>query len=265
MLSVRGKSTGFDRAVYDGFNAALKRRGKAPFEFLNVDAIFEEVRREAKEYGDIVWKRLEAESIVGGREDFEAIGSGSTQARERFARTWLKYKGRDAADAGIDPRWSDGLSRMAEHAKAQGFGGIVLIIDEFLLWLAEKSGQEFVQEINNLNVIVDHNTGQRPAPIFVFVARQRNLQEFFPDLVDESKIHEHLDHHAKRFEVTKLQDVELRHIVRGPGSGQLAGRATPEGAACAACRRRHRLPARRLSVSPCIDRDARGCDVADAA
>ena len=215
MLSVRGKSTGFDRAVYEGFNAALKRRSKAPFEFLNVDAIFEEVRREAKEYGDIVWKRLEAESIVGGREDFEAIASGSTQARERFARTWLKYKGRDAADAGIDPRWSDGLSRMAEHAKAQGFGGIVLMIDEFLLWLAEKSGQEFVQEINNLNVIVDHNTGQRPAPIFVFVARQRNLQEFFPDLVDESKIHEHLDHHAKRFEVTKLQDVELRHIVRG--------------------------------------------------
>jgi hypothetical protein len=49
----------------------------------------------------------------------------------------------------------------------------------------------------------------------VFVARQRDLKEFFPDLVDESKIHEHLDHHSKRFEVTKLQDVELRHIVRG--------------------------------------------------
>jgi hypothetical protein len=215
MLSVRGKNTGFDRAVYEGFNAALKRRGKAPFEFLNVDSIFDEVRREAKEYGDIVWKRLEAESIVGGREDFEAIATGSAQARERFVRTWLEYKGRDPSDAGIDPRWSEGLARMAGHAKDQGFGGIVLMIDEFLLWLAEKSGQEFVAEINSLNVIVDHNTGQRPAPIFVFVARQRNLQEFFPDLVDESKIHEHLDHHAKRFEVTKLQDVELRHIVRG--------------------------------------------------
>jgi hypothetical protein len=215
MLSVRGKSTGFDRAVYEGFNAALKRRGKAPFEFLNVDAIFEEVRREASVYGDVVWKRLETDGIVGGREDFEALAAGSMQAKERFARAWLKYKGRDASDAGIDPRWSEGLKRMAEHAKAQGFGGIVLMIDEFLLWLAEKSGQEFVAEINNLNVIVDHNTGQRPAPIFVFVARQRNLQEFFPDLVDESKIHEHLDHHAKRFEITKLQDVELRHIVRG--------------------------------------------------
>ena len=215
MLSVRGRTTGLDRAIYYAFNEALKRRGKAAFEFLNVDAMFDEVRREAEEYGDIVWKRLETAGIVGGRDDFESLASGSAKARERFARAWLEYKGRDASQAGIDPRWSEGLKRMGEHAKAQGFGGIVLMVDEFLLWLAEKSGQEFVCEINNLNVIVDHNTGQRPAPVFVFVARQRNLQEFFPDLVDESKIHEHLDHHAKRFEVTKLQDVELRHIVRG--------------------------------------------------
>ena len=215
MLSVRGRTTGLDRAVYDAFNEALKRRGKAPFEFLNVDAVFDQVRREAEEYGDVVWKRLQQGGIVGGREDFEGLAKGSARARERFARAWLTYKGQDAAQAGIDPRWSEGLKRMGAHAKAQGFGGIVLMIDEFLLWLAEKTGQEFVREINDLNVIVDHNTGQRPAPIFVFVARQRNLQEFFPDLVDESKIHEHIDHHAKRFELTKLQDVELRHIVRG--------------------------------------------------
>lgn len=215
MLSIRGRTTGLDRAIYDGLNQALKRRGKAPFEFLNVDAIFAEVRREVQDYGDIVWKRLETAGIVGGREDFEAIAGGTPQARERFARSWLEHKGRSASDAGIDPRWSDGLKRMGEHARAQGFGGIVIVLDEFLLWLAEKSGQEFIQEINNLNVIVDHNTGQRPAPIFVFVARQRNLKEFFPDLVDESKIHEHLDHHSKRFEVTTLNDVELRHIVKG--------------------------------------------------
>ncbi|MDC0721695.1 DUF6079 family protein [Nannocystis bainbridge] len=215
MLSVRGRTTSLDRAVYEGFNQALKRRGMAPFNFLNVDTIFEEVRREAQEYGDIVWKRLETASIIGGREDFEALAAGSPAGRERFALAWIKHKGRDPASAGIDPRWSDGLRRMTEHARAQGFGGVVLMLDEFLLWLAEKSGQEFVQEINNLNVIVDHNTGQRPAPMFVFVARQRKLSEFFPDLVDESKIHEHLDHHAKRFEVTELRDVELRHIVKG--------------------------------------------------
>ncbi len=215
MLSVRGKSTGLDRVIYEGVNEALKKRGKLPFEFLNVEGIFEEVRREAQEYGDVVWKRLELAQILGGREDFERIAAGSARGRESFARAWLEYKGRNPSEAGIDPRWSEGLKRLAEHARSQGFGGIVLMIDEFLLWLAEKSAAEFAVEINNLNVIVDHNTGQRALPLFVFVARQRNLTEFFPDLVDEAKIHEHLDHHAKRFEETRLQDVELRHIVKG--------------------------------------------------
>ena len=215
MLSVRGKDTSLDRAVYEAFNAALKRRGKAAFEFLNVDGLLDEIRREAAEYGDLVWARLSQANILGSRAEFESIVAGSPKGRERLARAWIAFKGRDVAQAGIDPRWTEGIRRMGAHAKEQGFGGIVLMIDEFLLWLAEKSGQEFVREINDLNVIVDHNTGQRPAPVFVFVARQRNLQEFFPDLVDESKIHEHIDHHAKRFELTRLQDVELRHIVKG--------------------------------------------------
>ena len=57
------------------------------------------------------------------------------------------------------------------------------MLDEFLLWLAEKERAEFIQAINNLNLIVDHTSGQRSVPIFAFVARQRNLQEFFPDKV----------------------------------------------------------------------------------
>lgn len=215
MLSVRGKDTSLDRAIYEAFNAALKQRNKAPFEFLNVDGVLDEIRREAIEYGDVVWARLAQANILGSRADFDDIVAGGPKGRERLARAWLTFKGRQIAQAGIDPRWTEGIRRMGTHAKEQGFGGIVLMIDEFLLWLAEKTGQEFVREINDLNVIVDHTTGQRPAPVFVFVARQRNLQEFFPDLVDESKIHEHIDHHAKRFELTRLQDVELRHIVKG--------------------------------------------------
>jgi hypothetical protein len=215
MLSVKGKATGLDRAVYDRFNETLRKHAKAPFEFLNVGGILEEVRKEAADYGDMVWKRLETERIVGSRDEFEAIAKGTASAREHLARAWLQYKGRDPNTAGIDPRWSEGLRRMGEHAKAQGFNGIVLLIDELLLWLSEKSGQEFAKEINDLNVIVDHSTGQRPAPIFVLAAVQRDLRDFFPDLVDESQIREHLDHHKERFSpYIMLEDVELRHIVR---------------------------------------------------
>jgi hypothetical protein len=214
MLSVKGKGTGLDRAIYDGFNDALRRRGKAPFEFLHVDGVLDEARREAQQYGDVFWKNLANASVVSGKEDFDALARASLKQRESLARAYLAYKGREVASAGIDPKWSEGLRRMAEHAKAQGFGGVVLLIDEFLLWLGEKSGQEFVEAINDLNVIVDHNTGQRAVPVFVFVARQRKISEFFPDLVDESKIHEQIDHHSKRFETTNLEDIELRHIVK---------------------------------------------------
>ncbi|MCA9674841.1 MAG: hypothetical protein KC464_07370 [Myxococcales bacterium] len=214
MLSVKGRGTGFDRAVYDGFNEALRRRGKATFEFLNVEGVLDEARREAQQYGDVFWKNLANAGQIADRESFEAMAAASLKQRESLARGYLQFKGRDPASAGVDPRWSEGLRRMAEHAKAQGFGGVVLLVDEFLLWLGEKSGQEFVEAINDLNVIVDHNTGQRDVPMFVFVARQKDIREFFPDLVDESKIHEQLDHHAQRFEITKLQDIELRHIVK---------------------------------------------------
>ncbi|MBI2893932.1 MAG: hypothetical protein HYY06_10300 [Deltaproteobacteria bacterium] len=215
MLSVKGKGTGLDRAVYDGFNQALRRRGKEPFEFLHVEGVLDEARREADLYGDAFWKGLADARVVGSRAEFEDAASASLRQRETLARAYLSHKGRDVASAGIDPNWSEGLHRLTKHAKDQGFGGVVLMIDELLLWLSEKSKEEFAREINDLAVLVDHNTGQRAVPLFVFVARQRNIKDFFPDLVDESRIHEHLEHHLKRFDETRLQDMELRHVVKG--------------------------------------------------
>ena len=215
MLSVRGRETGLDRAVYEATSAALERRGKEPFNFVNAEGVIAEARKEAQEYGDAFWKKLRDAGIVGGPEDFEDMATGEPEDRELLAREYLRFKGRDADSAGIDPNWAQGLRSLTDHVKAQGFGGLVLLVDEFLLWLGEKSGQEFVREINDLNLIVDHATGKRELPVFVFVARQRNIREFFPDLVSEDRIHERLEHHAKRFEETRLQDVELRHIVKG--------------------------------------------------
>ena len=216
LLSARGRTTTLDRIIYDGFNQALRRRGKAPFVFLDIDPLIEEARRDAQEFGDVVWTRLRSAGVVNDAAELDTLARDTHQGRrERFARAYLTYKKRDAERAGVDPRWTVGMHRLAAHAKEQGFGGVVLLLDEFLLWLAEKSGQEFVTEINNLNLIVDHSTGERAVPLFAFVARQRNLKEFFPDLMDEAKIHDHLDHHAERFRATTLDDVELRHIVKG--------------------------------------------------
>ena len=277
MLSVRGRETSFDRAVYEGFNAALKRRKKAPFRFVNVEAIFNEVRLEADEYGDIVWKRLETAGIVGSREEFEEITESSEEDREQFALAWLKYKKRDAADAGIDRRWTEGLARMGEHARAQGYGGIVLMIDEFL----PVAGREVGARVHPRDQLAERGGGpyHRPAAgthLSCLWRGSATSRSSSPTLMDESKIHEHLDHHAKRFEITKLQDVELRHIVKG----RVLRPRHPEQveAVVASLRERHEkvLPAllvsgghrvhpRRVPVPPGAHRDAGGRHLAHAA
>ncbi len=215
LTTTGGQGSGFDRAVYEAANAALQHRGKAPFEFLNVEGVLSEARREAELFGTQFWKRLEEAGIVGSRDEFEAMAVGAADEREALARALLQWKGRDATTAGVDPSWAVGLRKLCEHVKAQGFGGLVLLVDEFLLWLREKSGPEFERAINQLTVMVDHADGARAVPLFTFVARQRNIEEFFPDLVEERQLHEHLGHHAKRFELTELEDVELRHVCRG--------------------------------------------------
>lgn len=215
MLTADQTDAGFDRAVYQAFNRALSRHGKPLFEFVDVDGILAEARHEANLYGDSFWKNLENASIVGSKAEFEAIAGGDLEEREDFARAFLAWKKRDAASAGLNPNWADGLVRVAQHAKDHGFGGIVFLVDELLLWLSAKSGPEFKRAINQLNVMVDHTSGRRALPLFAFVARQRNISEFFPDLVQEDELHQHLDYNAKRFHVTTLGDVELRHICRG--------------------------------------------------
>lgn len=202
----------FDRMLYDAANVALRRDGKQAFEFLHVDGVLDEMRREAEVYKDAFWGQLEDAGIVGSQADFDELARGSLQEREDLVRPYLEFKGRDTASAGVDPNWGKGLDALAEHVKAQGFGGLVFMVDEMLLWLGEKDRPGFTKAINDLNTIVDHPGGARAVPVYVFLARQRRLREFFPDMVDDEAMEAHLDHHSKRFEQTTLQDVELRHI-----------------------------------------------------
>jgi hypothetical protein len=213
MLSARGNDA-LDRAVYEAFSDTLKRRGKAPFEYLHVEGILEEMRQEAEQYGDTFWQLLSQHGLLGSREDFDELAGGDLETREGLARGYLEFKKRDAASAGLNPNWAEGLQRMMRHARDQGFGGVVFFLDELLLWLSERRAEEFKRAINQLNTMVDHADGRRVLPLCVFVARQRNIKEFFPNLAHEDELHQHLDHHAKRFNLTTLADVELRHICK---------------------------------------------------
>src|SRR5262249_6016195 len=147
MLTANRADAGFDRAVYEAYNRALARHDKPLFEFVDVDGVIAEARHEGELYGDSFWKNLENANIVGSKAEFEAMVQGDLEEREDFARAFLAWKKRDAASAGLNPNWADGLVRLAQHAKDHGFGGLVVLVDEFLLWLSEKSGPEFKRAI----------------------------------------------------------------------------------------------------------------------
>lgn len=93
---------------------------------------------------------LENAGIIGSENEFEEQAKGSFADREALARAYLEHKGRDLASAGVNPYWADGLQRLAAHAKAHGFRGVVFFIDELLLCLSGKSVPEFKRAINQL-------------------------------------------------------------------------------------------------------------------
>ncbi len=215
MLSERHTGSGLDRAVYSAFNATLLALDRPPCVFSSVDKVLDEARREAERYGDTFWQRLTEARICRGREAFEARAAGSEEQRERLAHAYLKWSGRDPDAAHLHPPFAEGMRRLAAHAKELGYAAVTVLVDELILWLREKKSDEFAREINNLNLFVDYAGERRAAPVWVFVARQRDIAESFPDDASEARLHEHLDWHRERFELTELKDVELRHIVRG--------------------------------------------------
>jgi len=72
-----------------------------------------------------------------------------------------------------------GLAAISKHAQSLGYAGIVLFLDELILWLASNIGNlEFVhRESQKLTKLVEAQDAGRPVPIISFIARQRDLRD----------------------------------------------------------------------------------------
>ena len=72
-----------------------------------------------------------------------------------------------------------GLSILSQHARDLGYDGLVLFLDELILWLASRAADlAFVhREGQKLAKLVESQTPERPVPVISFVARQRDLRE----------------------------------------------------------------------------------------
>lgn len=110
-----------------------------------------------------------------------------------------------------------GLSVISKHATSLGYDGLILFLDELVLWLASHAADlKFVhQEGQKLAKLVEAQTPDRPIPIISFVARQRDLSELIGDAVpgaDRLNFGDALKHWEGRFHRITLEDRNLPAI-----------------------------------------------------
>ncbi len=112
-----------------------------------------------------------------------------------------------------------GLQIITRHAKSLGYDGLVLFLDELILWLSRyASDLKFIhREEQKLAKLVESQSAGRAIPIVSFVARQRALSEFVGDHytgAERSSFDQSLEWLEGRFDTIPLEDRDLPLIAQ---------------------------------------------------
>src|SRR5690606_28514629 len=104
-----------------------------------------------------------------------------------------------------------GLAVMSRHAKELGYDGIVLYLDELILWLSHRASQQerLHNEVQKMGKLVESQEASRAVPPVSCVARQRNLAEMVGKMhtgMEHQLLHESLQHWEGRFDKINLED-----------------------------------------------------------
>ena len=110
-----------------------------------------------------------------------------------------------------------GLQVLARHAKGLGYDGVVLYLDELILWLASSASDlSLIQrEAKKLVNLKEGQNDRREIPIVSFIARQRDLAQLIGEAHgnERAALEDSLKHHSGRFETIMLTDSNLPAIV----------------------------------------------------
>lgn len=113
-----------------------------------------------------------------------------------------------------------GLVVMSEHAKSLGYDGVVLFLDELVLWLAfsVRDTEFFARESQKITKLVESSGRQRAIPLISFISRQMDLRKWFADAGASGAEQEALDrafHYQQgRFREIRLGDDNLAEVAR---------------------------------------------------
>ncbi len=184
----------FEAALFSGYiNTVKAKHSNAAAPVLHQsDLLFRNAQELRVQMGDeLFFSKFEAnfDPVLGALSDggltpadLDAASNGTANERDRQAvaaklvQTYFPAYTSTSAWLPID----QGLRIMTTHAKGLGYDGLVLFLDELVLWLANHlRDSAFIQnETSKVAKLVETGSGQMAVPIVSFVARQRALKDF---------------------------------------------------------------------------------------
>lgn len=115
------------------------------------------------------------------RERFvEASRSTDPKVREELFNALVKTRfGAFAEESRQFVALDEGLAILGRHAKSLGYAGVVLFLDELILWLASRASDLtwFHNEAQKLVKLVESQESLRDVPFISYIARQRDISE----------------------------------------------------------------------------------------
>ena len=189
-------------------------------------ALIEQAQQERKRYGNDDFFRSLGQS--GGNKtgwgDVEVEWNAArfdaavkaAPSTEEHAALMVRLRDHYAASAHVLSEYiniDDGLSVLSRHTKSLGYDGLVLFLDELMLWLASHATDHtFLQvETAKLAKLVEPQNPDRPVPIVSFIARQRDLRDLVGTVPGAERINygDFVQWNLDRFGMITLEDRNL--------------------------------------------------------
>lgn len=161
---------------------------------------------------------------TGAELDAAFAAPAGDEGRKRLVSALLSgpmksYAAGKAGDVNAFVSLDDGLSEISKHARSLGYDGVVLFLDELILWLQARMRERtwVNEEIQKLVKLIESGNADRPVPIVSFISRQRDLSQLVgKDILgsDVQNMEQALEYLKERFTVINLEDRNLPEIIK---------------------------------------------------
>jgi len=182
----------------------------------------------AGEKSDDAWGTIGQADVWTPARFESAVASTDPKVREELFNALVKTRyGAFAEESRQFVGLDEGLAILARHAKGLGYEGVVLLLDELILWLASRASHLswFHNEVQKLVKLVEAQEAHRDVPLISFIARQRDLAEMVGrdhEGLQNALVRDSLQWSEGRFDTIRLDDRNLpaiaeKRILRAKG------------------------------------------------